>query len=199
MSPRIQSVALTGLLLACAALLVPGSTGTAEPTDSELVSTALYHRDHNHLWNRLHSALLIRVGPDGRAYGEDRLEPLLWAESTHLLSGKSADRAVSVLEEFVHKKGETLIDDSLKRAMLQRDLWLVFNWLAQDRDAIDKNPARRRLAVPLAKVVGRLALIPEQIAELPDNYAAAAVAELARHYGHSTPASAARTYCSSMR
>jgi hypothetical protein len=172
MSPRSQAILLAALGLVLAGLLDPGSTTTAEPKDRELVRTTLHHHNHDHLWNRLHSALLIRVGPDGRAYGEDRLEPLLWLESDHLLKGKSADRAVAVLEEFVRAKGETLIEDSLKRALLQRDLWLVFNWLAKP-DAADRDQPRQRLGALLAKVIRQLALSPEQIARLPDNYASA--------------------------
>ncbi len=171
MSPRTQSAFLPALALALAALLAPRSAGIAE-TDREPLRTALYHRDRDHLWNRVHSAFLMRLGPDGRAYGQDRMEPLLWHESEHLHKGNSAARAVAVLEEFVRKKGESLIDDPLKRAVLQRDLWLVFNALAKP-DAAAKDPTRRRLAALLAKVIRRLALTPGQIARLPDNYAAA--------------------------
>jgi hypothetical protein len=173
MFPRMQLVFATALAVAFARLMMPGSAGTEEPKDKEPVGTALYHRDHNQLWNRLHSAVVIRVGPDGRAYGQDRLEPLLWRESDHLLNGKSADRVVAVLEEFFRKKEETLLNDPVKRALLQRDLWHIFNWLAQ-RDITDEDQARRRLAFLLAKVLRRLALNPDQIPRLPDNYAAAA-------------------------
>jgi hypothetical protein len=152
--------------------LAPGAVGAAEPKDREPVGTALYHRDHDHLWNRAHSALLIRIGPDGRTYGEDRLEPLLWTDTDHLLDGSSADRAVAVLEEFVREKGQSLLDDPVKRALLQRDLWLAFNW-ATKQNGGDKGQARRRLGAPLAKVIGQLALSPYEIAKLPDNYAAA--------------------------
>ena len=146
--------------------------GSAEPkpkeAEKEAPPKALYHTDRDHLWNRVHAALM-RVGPDGKTYGDDRLEPLLWHESKNLLEGKTAERAVAVLEEFVKEKGEILIDDPLKRAVLQRDLWLVFSWLTTQ----EANAARKRLEVPLAKVIRRLALTPEQIAKLPDNYAAA--------------------------
>jgi hypothetical protein len=172
MSPRTQSISLAALALAAAGLLVPVSPGTAGPTGDEPVGTTIYHRDRGHLWNRVHAAFLIRVGPDGRAYGEDRLEPLCWAESTHLLTGQAGERCASVLEEFVRAKGESLIDDPVKRALLQRDLWLVLNWLAT-RDAGTHDQARKRLGALLAEVTRRLALSPNQIAQLPDNYAAA--------------------------
>ena len=164
---------LPASLLAGTCLLVAAVQRPAGPEENETAPSAVYHPDRGHLWNRVHAAFFIRTGPDGRSYGADRLEPLLWTNSEHLLSGKSADRAVAVLEEFVRAKGESLVRDPLKRAALQRDLWLVFNWLAADRNASDTDPARERLGAPLARVIRRLALAPDQIAELPDNYAAA--------------------------
>jgi hypothetical protein len=98
---------------------------------------------------------------------------LLWPESNHLLVGASHDRAIALLNEFVEKQGEKLIDDPLKRAVLQRDLWLVFNWLARNQDRIDRDSSRERLGVPVSRVIRRLALTPDQIAKLPDNYAEA--------------------------
>jgi hypothetical protein len=166
-------VILPAFLLTVACLLVTAVPGSADPKEREPVGTTLYHRDRDHLWNRVHAALLMRVGPDGKTYGEDRLEPLLWAESKNLLEGKTAERAVAVLEEFLKEKGETLIDDPVKRAVLQRDLWMVSNWSASPSDA----GAPRPLGAPLAKAIDRLALSPDQIARLPDNYAAAVAAK----------------------
>ncbi len=141
-------------------------------------SRAIYHSDREHLWNRLHEALFVRG-----AFGQDRLEPLLWAYSKHLLEERSHKRLMEVLEEFLKNNGETLIDDPLKRAVLQRDLWLVFNWLERDRHPNDfaepkltkeeTSAAQVRLRGPLAEVIGWLELGPQEIRELPDNYAAA--------------------------
>lgn len=151
---------------------------TADPVEKgpkDSPRPALYDADPAHLWNRLHAAVLVRTGPDGHDYGQDRLEPLLWNESEYLLKGPSADRAAAVLDEFVRGKGETLVADPVRRAVLQRDLWLAFNWLAVRPDGHDElsSPAGKRLGTLLAGVVRRLALTPEQVAALPDNYAAA--------------------------
>ena len=155
---------------------------------------SLYHADPEHLWNRLHETLFVRIGPDGRAYGQDRLEPLLWLESTHLLEEKSNKKAVTILEEFLKGKGEKLVEDPQKRALLQRDLWLVFNWLESDHwlhqklKEEDVRAARDRLRRPLAAVIGRLALTPDQIKKLPDNYAAAvASGEFAKRFDPEHP------------
>jgi hypothetical protein len=128
--------------------------------------TTLYANDREHLWNRLHKALMIRQGPDKRFYGEDRLEPLLWNESDHLLKGNTAERCVALLEEFLGNQGESRIDLPLKRAILQRDLWLVANWLHGKASS----EASRKLEILLARAIKRLALTREQIGKLPDNY-----------------------------
>src|SRR5262245_63866655 len=75
------------------------SVGPASAAEDSSAGGAVYHADPQHLWNRLHEALFIRVGPDGRSYGQDRLEPLLWPESRHLLEERSHKRAVALLEE----------------------------------------------------------------------------------------------------
>jgi hypothetical protein len=158
-------------LVTAATVYFIAAAGPARPADDPPPSGTTYHTDPKHLWNRLHDSLFVRVGPDSRVYGQDRFEPLLWPGSKHLLAGDSHDRAIALLNEFVEKQGEKLIDDPLKRAALQRDLWLVFNWLAQNKDSIDKGSSRKRLGIPVSKVIRRLALTPEQIARLPDNYA----------------------------
>jgi len=158
-----------------------GSRGQQAPLDESPTSQSVYDVEPQHLWNRLHDTFFIRVGPDGRAYGQDRLEPLLWTSSRHLLVEASHKRAIALLEEFLNDNGEKWIEDPLKRALLQRDLWLVFNWLEGYRGVFAEpaikpevaRAAQERLRRPLAAVIGRLALSPKKIQNLPDNYAAA--------------------------
>ena len=85
------------------------------------------------------------------------------------------------MEEFLKNKGETLIDDPLKRAVLQRDLWLVFNSVDSRYNNFAEPKldhgvavaAQKRLRESLAVAISRLALSPKQIRDLPDNYASA--------------------------
>jgi hypothetical protein len=171
---------LSGTLVALVA--TPGlsiQTGAPSPPGSKI-----YHPDPQHLWNRLHETLLVRVGPDGREYGRDRVDPLLWVESKYLLQGPSHEKAVGLLTEFVDTHAEKLIDDPLKRAILQRDLWMVADWLDVNHVASGKptfssqalRDATLRLRRPLSTALARLALTSQQIRQLPDNYAASASA-----------------------
>jgi hypothetical protein len=110
------------------------------------------------------------------SYGSDSLDPLLWLNSTHLLAEPSHQR-VRVLDEFLQTHAENLIRDPMKRAILQHDLWGIFDW------SIEREPERpgepeyerekRELQTRLAEVLRRLALTSKQIESLPDNYAQA--------------------------
>jgi hypothetical protein len=156
-----------------------GLEGPAGPAERAAPSHPVYHADPQHLWNRLHAALFTRIGPDGHTYGRDRIEPLLWLGSRHLLQGPSHERAVQLLNEFLARQGEEQVGDPLKRALLQRDLWMVYSWLEGDHahggnsgvPAEKLGQARQRLGRPLAAAIRRLALSPEQIQKLPDTYA----------------------------
>jgi hypothetical protein len=139
----------------------------------------VYDADPQHLWNRMHQALWVRTGPDGQTYGHDRLDPLLWAQSRHLLEGPGHAQALRVLDEFLASHGEKLATDPLRRAVLQRDLWALFDWAAgpgeNTQEAYQQRPPepRRALLRRLARCIQRLALPGATIQGLPDTYAAA--------------------------
>src|SRR5262249_23747426 len=147
------------------------------------IHVTIYDPDPQHLWNRLHRALWVRIGPDGKEYGHDRLDPLLWIETKYLVEGKAHELAIAVLDEFLAKHGEKLVNDPLKRAILQRDLWAMFDWTAEPGAGTTEahlrraSPQRRALQLRLARTIQRLALTPDQVKALPDNYAAAAATQ----------------------
>lgn len=169
---------------------------TARPQAATPTAAPVFHHDPQHLWNRLHEALFVRTTANGQEYGRDRLEPLLWYWSKHLLEPQSCDRAVAVLDEFIRTRGERQIESPVKRAVLQRDLWLVINWVQAPHGYFPDAPlaaevwqgSQARLRERLATVIGRLALRPAQIRRLPDNYAAAlASRKFARQYRSDHP------------
>jgi hypothetical protein len=193
MMPRFTrlTAVLTGLALValgwwCAGLGCPAGTAAPPAPPAAPVPVTIYDPDPQHLWNRLHRALWVRPGPDGKDYGHDRLDPLLWTETRHLVEGKSHKQAIAVLDEFLAEQGEKRVNDPLRRATLQRDLWAVFDWTAEPgantQEAYRRRPPppRRALQVRLARTIQRLALTAEEIKGLPDTYAAAAASRAFR-------------------
>lgn len=179
------------LIAVLPSLVISGfpSTGRAESQPKTTTSTSVYHEDSSHLWNRLQAALFVRLGPDKRVYGQDRLEPLQWRQSKHLFEPVSHTRAIAVLDEFLANDGEKLLAAPLPRALLQRDLWMVFNWLeGTHRDFAEPNldadaalKAQQQLRHRIVAMIGRLTLSRADIQSLPDNYLAAATSERFSH------------------
>jgi hypothetical protein len=129
----------------------------AEPTSHSPqfpgVSISIYDENPSHIWNRLYAALRVREDPQANKYGEDSLDPMLWRETEHLLSQPSTGLALRTMNEFLRTRAETLIQSPLKHAMLQHDLWAVFDWSVQQysgrerpRYGTEKRALQTRLA-----------------------------------------------------
>jgi hypothetical protein len=134
------------------------STGAAQ-------GERFFHDDPDHLWNRLNAALFLRTAEDGKSYGLHELDILYSHNTKHLLSGEDHERAIAALNEFEKQHGERLIADPIKRALLQRRLWALFDWAANDN--ANDLPSR------LARVIRAVALTTNEIVALPNNYAQA--------------------------
>lgn len=150
----------------------PDSTDRAEPVAQPAGS--LYDADPEHIWNRADRSLRVRTTADGRSHGGDALDPLLWPSTRHLLTAPSHEWTLAVLDGFLSTDAERLVTDPVKRAVFQRDLWAIFDWAVSNSGT--HSDARRALAARLARMIRRVALTPEQIAQLPDSYAAAVAA-----------------------
>ena len=150
---------------------VSPATGSRDP------AVTLYDPNPVHIWNRLHAVLLLRVDANGVSYGSDSPDPLLWQNSTYLLAQPSHQRALHVLDEFLQTHAENLIRDPVKRAILQCDLWAIFDWSVEREPERPEEPdyahEKRELQVRLAQVLRRIALTSKEIESLPDNYAQA--------------------------
>ncbi len=181
-------------LIVIAALLIAFSLTfcnlAASPGHPE-ASTTIYDPNPSHPWNRLYAALLIREDRHGAQFGADALDPLLWADSEHLLSKPSHQRALHALDEFLKMHADGLIRDPLKRALMQRDLWAIFDWSAQQDSASEKpryDKEKQELQTRLAEVLRRIALSPKEIEALPDNYSQAVTSgEFAKEYDAAHP------------
>ena len=150
-----------------------GVTGIASATASspaeEKPDWTVYHSAPDHPWNRVFQQLYRRTAVNGDEYGLEELDPLLWFDTTHLLRDPSHGQSIQVLDEFLSSHAETLIREPLKRAMFQRDLWAVFDWLASQDEPYPLE--RQALQARLAQILRRVALSRQEIASLPDNYA----------------------------
>lgn len=157
----------------CAAIIIAAilfNAITLKAGDAPDANT-IYDSDTNHLWNRLNETLFERTAQDGKKYGLDELDILYWFRTTNLLAGISHQQAISILDEFINTHGEKLIRDPLKRALLQRDLWELFDWTASPWPSVPYAQERKELQKRLAVVIRRLALTTNEITSLPDNYA----------------------------
>jgi hypothetical protein len=147
----VVATALCGVRCSVAAVARDGST--------------IFDSDSNHIWNRTYECLLVRQGTDGKRYGADVLDPLLWPETRYLLTGDSHRRAVACLDDFLRSHAERAVQDPVRRAILQHDLWAVFDWVSA---ADDLPKERRELERRLAEAIRRLAITSEQVRTLPD-------------------------------
>lgn len=172
----ILLVAMTFLLVGCAD---QKDSNAPEVTATHPVVTLqsnadqspwnIYDPSQDHLWNRVFRQLYRRVAENGQEYGLDELDPLLWFDTTYLLTGDSYQQTIQILDEFLSAHAEDLIHDPLRRAMFQRDMWAVFDWLASQPETYSS--ARRTLEERLAQIIRRVALPENEILSLPDNYA----------------------------
>ncbi len=128
-----------------------------------------YAADPNHIWNRLNRQLVERRDAKEKAWGCDEVDPLLWHESKHVLARARYAETVRLLDEFTRTHAEQLIRDPLPRAVFQRDLWAIFDWLTWRTD--DHPKERAELERRLAAIIKAVALTPSEIERLPDNYA----------------------------
>ena len=163
-------------LLGCAEpipAIPPESPGPQQAVETKTTAPgwSLYHSDPAHPWNRVIRQLYRRVSAEGKEYGSTELDPLLWLDTTHLLTGSSHEQAIQVLDEFLSTGAETLIRDPLRRAMFQRDLWAVFDWAAWQAEPYAAE--RQTLTTRLVQIMKRVALSDLEIRSLPDNYALA--------------------------
>ena len=146
----------------------------------------LFDADPQHLWNRLFAAVTIRPSllpsrrggpPVARIEGGDRIEFFGWGGTAYWDEPANVAQLEGLLDQFLGQGGEKLSTDPLKRVMLQRDLWTLFDFLMIGhmgrRGDFETRHRRDELCRKLARAIHALALPAETLAKLPNNYALA--------------------------
>lgn len=147
----------------------------------------VYDSDPQHLWNRLFSAFYIRPRqfpaagkqPARVQYeGGDVIEFLAWGRTQYWSSEAVIRKVEPLVDEFLKKNSAKQFSGPLKRAVFQHDLWAVYDHLIDQniKRAGTRETRHRRetLCRKLAKCIQQLALSPDEIRRLPDNYVLAA-------------------------
>jgi hypothetical protein len=106
-----------------------------------------------------------------------QLDPFVWRSDAYVFTGEAQKTALAVLDDFIARDGHTLVKDPLKRALLQRDLWALFDALQPPRWGAARDNPETELARRLAQIIPRLSLTTEEIKKLPNNYAQAVAAK----------------------
>jgi hypothetical protein len=125
------------------------------------------------LVERLREALFVRTAPDGERFGNAELDILVWKDSRYLLTSPSREKAIQVLDDFIRSHGERSVRDPVERAILQRDLWALFDRTANYNVRPDSGAsefALRELQRRLVTVIKRLAMPADVIDRLPDSF-----------------------------
>jgi len=149
------------------------SADTVPQTPGPPYRNTYFDADPSHPWNRLYGMLFIRPALDGKLYGLNEIDPLYWPDSHYLLDAPLHRKVLGMLDDFIKSDSAALVKEPLKRALLQRMLWALFDSLAsQEGDAYHKElrPERRELQERLVKIMKRVALTDPEIKALPDNY-----------------------------
>ncbi|HZE95583.1 MAG TPA: hypothetical protein VE981_01020 [Planctomycetota bacterium] len=176
------------LAMSCSQTATPPPMEVAKRSESTGSSTAVYDPDPNHLWNRLYAAFYLREVEDMDSVpvtlGPNVVDPPLGLHSRFLLDGAGFITCRDILEEFHKKRGHELISDPLKRAVLQRDLWAVFdvlqgvipsNFFLNGGERLPKLTAeqeerRAALSLQIAQAIKAVALPRSELDRLPNTY-----------------------------
>ena len=119
-------------------------------------------------YDTLYDVIMKRRWPNGQAVDQDSPTPLLWAESRYLLQEPTRSRFVAALDDLEALNGDKLrASGPLKRAMLQSQLWTVFDWTASLRPS-STEPVVLDIQSRLARLLKRLTLSDKDIQSLPE-------------------------------
>ena len=172
--PQLRRLVYVLLLVLIPDQLLPGSARAAEGATDP--------------YDVLYDVLMTRYGKNGKSYGENETSPALFDRSDFPFGDKTYKKFSSALDAFAALTSEQIEAYSdVKRALLQRHLWKVFDAtlpgrqqqlaeLFPDRNhflAVRSYADRREATRPkIASLIRKLALTRAQILALPDTFAA---------------------------
>jgi len=146
----------------------------------------LYDSNRQSLANRLFTVFYIRESnlptkrdgqPVQRIEGGDVVDFYAWPGSVYWSTPETTSRILQILDECLAHPEQLRPSDPLKRAVLLRDLWGVFDFYISRnivRDgSLEVRRQRDQICGKLAQVIQGLTLSSTEISELPDTYAAA--------------------------
>lgn len=136
------------LLLIMMVVLSLGALPVTRPTTSDQIRSLLFDRRDR--------------GGNSFPHGVD---PPLWGTTRYLLEGESHTRMLALLDELLTQDVAQTMPDARQRALLQHELWQVFDWTTKN-DLVSPT-ARIALRKKLAIAIRRVALTKHQIAALP--------------------------------
>jgi len=144
---------------------------------------ALFDADPQHLWNRLYAVVTIRPSflPSqrngsavARIEGGDRIEFLGWGGTTYWDEAPNLARLDQLLGQFLAEGSERFASAPLKRVLLQRDLWALFDFMMARhigrQGNIETRRQRNEVCCKLAKAIQAVSLPANVLSQLPDNY-----------------------------
>ncbi len=170
---RLNPAAAMAFLGIMAMLSASGTQPKAEKAKDEAAVT-LFDADPAHPWNRLYQVLHVPIdegigGPVCLGAAGRRQKPFLLENSAY-------DKALGALDAFLKAKDDERVKDTVKRALLQRDVWYAFDSLGEipylGERGIHEEPTQRRRALQkrLAQLMRRLEQPASRLKALPDNY-----------------------------
>lgn len=110
----------------------------------------------------LDRAVMVRAAADGKIYGQDEIDPLVWPGSAHFLAGDSRTRLLAAVAKVLSlSDAEVRHCPPLQRALVQNRVWTVF-------DSVKLRQPNSGDLPLLAKAVAKLALDAAEIKSLAD-------------------------------
>ena len=164
--------ALQNLFYYAMVFLVFSSFPTRAQAPEKQAVSGLFDADRENIWNQIYNSFHVRAVSHESRFAEDDLDSVVWPDSDYLRSSPSQKRAERLLYEFLSTHAEDQVQDPLRRAIFQRELWAAFDQLSTSWPGSPPRP--QGLLLKLAQVIRRVALTQQQIEALPDNYNAAA-------------------------